>query len=447
MTNDLLKKGAKLEQKVIIVADDLTGANDTGVQFVKAGFTASVLFQPSFEGIDRYKEDVLIVDTDSRSMSSENAYHEVSQMVQPFLQDESHLFLKKIDSTLRGNIGIELQALMDIGPFDAAVIAPAYPDAQRATNNGIHYVEGVPVHLSEAAKDPKTPVLTSSISGLIEEQTNVRPKNLSQQTIGEELKGMNDEVSSLLKHGHQWFVCDAETSDDLGRIVEVFMKMDKRILWVGSAGLAGALSAYIAKHRNTSRLKKQRPVLIVSGSASQKTNEQFAYLRETHDCFEIKVNPLNVLNGREAWERKSVLDQLRKRQNEDILLYTDARPEMVEKMLVYGEKKGLSRQEVGSALSVFLGMITKDIVTLSGMRRLFLTGGDTARAICQELGAGGIRLLKEIEPGIPLGQLVDTNLYAVTKAGAYGQKNSVLHAVEVLKKIEGEVECQNQSLL
>ncbi|WEZ17364.2 nucleotide-binding domain containing protein [Bacillus safensis] len=116
-------------------------------------------------------------------------------------------------------------------------------------------------------------------------------------------------------------------------------------------------------------------------------------------------------------------------------------------MLVYGEKKGLSRQEVGSALSVFLGMITKDIVTLSGMRRLFLTGGDTARAICQELGAGGIRLLKEIEPGIPLGQLVDTNLYAVTKAGAYGQKNSVLHAVEVLKKIEGEVECQNQSLL
>lgn len=90
-----IKKGAKLEQKVIIVADDLTGANDTGVQFVKAGLTASVLFQPSFEGIDRYKEDVLIVDTDSRSMSSVNAYHEVSQMVQPFLQDESHLFLKK----------------------------------------------------------------------------------------------------------------------------------------------------------------------------------------------------------------------------------------------------------------------------------------------------------------------------------------------------------------
>ncbi|MFE5470956.1 four-carbon acid sugar kinase family protein [Bacillus safensis] len=442
MTNDLLKKGADLEQKVIIVADDLTGANDTGVQFVKAGLTASVLFQPSFEDLERYKEDVLIVDTDSRSMSSENAYHEVSQMVQPFLQDESHLFFKKIDSTLRGNIGIELQALMDLSRFDAAVIAPAYPDAQRATNDGIHYVEGVPVHLSEAAKDPKTPVLTSSISDLIEEQTNVKPKNLSQQTIGEELK-----VSSLLKHGHQWFVCDAETSDDLGRIVEVFMKMDKRILWVGSAGLAGALSAYVAKNRNTSRPKKQRPVLIVSGSASQKTNEQFAYLRETHDCFEIKVNPLNVLNGCEAWERKSVLDQLGKRQNEDILLYTDARPEMVEKMLVYGETKGLSRQEVGSALSVFLGMITKDIVTLSGITRLFLTGGDTARAICKELGAGGIRLLKEIEPGIPLGQLVDTNLYVVTKAGAYGQKNSVLHAVEVLKKIEGEVECQNQSLL
>ncbi|WP_144522010.1 four-carbon acid sugar kinase family protein [Bacillus pumilus] len=447
MTNDLLKKGANLEQKVIIVADDLTGANDTGVQFVKAGLTASVLFQSSFGDIDQYKEDVLIVDTDSRSMSSENAYNEVSQMVQPFLQDESHLFFKKIDSTLRGNIGIELQALMDIGQFDAAVIAPAYPDAKRTTAYGIHYVDGVPVHLSEAANDPKTPVLTSSISGLIAEQTNVTPKNLTQQTISAELKETSDEVSSLLKHGHQWFVCDAETNGDLAQIVELFMKMEKRLLWVGSAGLAGALAASVEKKREASQLKKHRPVLIVSGSASQKTNKQFAYVRETHHCLEVKVNPLNILNGREAWERKSVLDQLRTHQNEDILLYTDARPEMVEKMLAYGETKGLSRQEVGSALSVCLGRITKDIVQLSGITRLFLTGGDTARAICQELGAGGIRLLKEIEPGIPLGQLVDTNLYAVTKAGAYGQKDSVLHAIEVLKNIEGEVECQNQSLL
>ncbi|PCK20066.1 type iii effector hrp-dependent outer protein [Bacillus pumilus] len=448
MTNDLLKKGANLEQKVIIVADDLTGANDTGVQFVKTGLKASVLFQPSVDDIDRYKEeDVLIVDTDSRSMSSEKAYNEVSQVVQPFLQENSHLFFKKIDSTLRGNIGIELQALMDIGRFDAAVIAPAYPDAKRSTAYGIHYVEGMPVHLSEAAKDPKTPVLTSSISDLIDEQTNVRPRNLSQQAVNAELNETSDEVSSLLKHGHQWFVCDAETNNDLTQIVELFMKMDQRVLWVGSAGLASALSAYVAKNRSASRSKKHEPVLIVSGSASKKTNEQFAYLREKHECLEVKVNPLNVLNGREAWERKSILDQLLTRQDEDILLYTDARPEIVEKMLAYGKAKGLTRQEVGSTLSVCLGMITKDIVELTGVKRLFLTGGDTAHAICHELGAGGIRLLKEIEPGIPLGQLVDTKLYAVTKAGAYGQKDSVLHAVEVLKNIEGEDECQNQSLL
>lgn len=91
-----IKKGANLEQKVIIVADDLTGASDTGVQFVKAGLKASVLFQPSLEDMSRYKEeDVLIVDTDSRSMSSERAYNEVSQVIQPFLQGDSHLFFKK----------------------------------------------------------------------------------------------------------------------------------------------------------------------------------------------------------------------------------------------------------------------------------------------------------------------------------------------------------------
>ncbi|KLV24983.1 four-carbon acid sugar kinase family protein [Bacillus altitudinis] len=448
MTNDLLKKGANLEQKVIIVADDLTGASDTGVQFVKAGLKASVLFQPSLEDMSRYKEeDVLIVDTDSRSMSSERAYNEVSQVVQPFLQGDSHLFFKKIDSTLRGNIGVELQALMDLGRFDAAVIAPAYPDANRSTAYGIHYVEGVPVHLSEAAKDPKTPVLTSSISDLIDEQTNIKPKQLSQQAVYSELNETSHDVSSLLKHGHQWFVCDAETNHDLTQIVDLFMKINQRVLWVGSAGLAGALSSYVAKHRNLSHAKKHESVLIVSGSASQKTNEQFAFLREKHDCLEVKVNPLNVLNGREAWERKSVMDQLLMRQDEDILLYTDARPEMVEQMLAYGEANGMTRQEVGSTLSVCLGKITKDIVELTGVKRLFLTGGDTARAICHELGAGGIQLLKEIEPGIPLGRLVDTSVYAVTKAGAYGQKDSVLHAVEVLKNIEGVDEWQNQSLL
>lgn len=141
------------------------------------------------------------------------------------------------------------------------------------------------------------------------------------------------------------------------------------------------------------------------------------------------------------------MEQLLTRQDEDILLYTDARPEMVEQMLAYGEAKGMTRQEVGSTLSVCLGKITKDIIELTGVKRLFLTGGDTARSICHELGAGGIQLLKEIEPGIPLGRLVDTNVYAVTKAGAYGQKDSVLHAVEVLKNIEGVDEWQNQSLL
>ncbi|XBO85899.1 four-carbon acid sugar kinase family protein [Bacillus licheniformis] len=38
-----LQKGADISQKILIVADDLTGANDTGVQFVKAGLSAVVL--------------------------------------------------------------------------------------------------------------------------------------------------------------------------------------------------------------------------------------------------------------------------------------------------------------------------------------------------------------------------------------------------------------------
>jgi uncharacterized protein YgbK (DUF1537 family) len=68
------------------------------------------------------------------------------------------------------------------------------------------------------------------------------------------------------------------------------------------------------------------------------------------------------------------------------------------------------------------------------LQGVILTGGDTAKAVCKQLGVSGIQLIKEIEPGIPLGKLVgNAPLWVVTKAGAFGNENSLLHAKNVLK--------------
>jgi uncharacterized protein YgbK (DUF1537 family) len=65
---------------------------------------------------------------------------------------------------------------------------------------------------------------------------------------------------------------------------------------------------------------------------------------------------------------------------------------------------------------------------------LVMTGGDTARAVCRHLGATGVELISEVEPGVPLGRLVGrTQLLAVTKAGAFGSEQALLRAVDQLK--------------
>ncbi|MCY8047307.1 four-carbon acid sugar kinase family protein [Bacillus haynesii] len=446
MTNVRCKKGADISQKILIVADDLTGANDTGVQFVKAGLSAAVLFDQSGANPADVKEDVMILDTDTRGASPSEAYKEVSSASHPFAHLESHLFFKKIDSTLRGNIGVEIKALMDLGRFDAAVIAPAFPDARRITVDGVHYVNGLPVHETEAAIDPKTPVAESRIAELLFRQTQILPKAVGIETFRKPDEQVQKDLNSWIDQGHEWFVCDAETNEDLRRIVQVFMNSGQSILWVGAAGLAGALARHVRK-RPLQTDRRNEPVMIVSGSASNITNGQLAYLRGQQDPLDVCINPLNVLNGCETREQKRALDQVLAHQGKDVLLYTDAKPETVQRIIAFGRTQGLDRQTVGERLSRFLGAVTTEIVKMTGLKRLVLTGGDTARAICNELGADGIQLLGEIETGIPLGKLLNTDIYAVTKAGAYGQNDSVLSAVEVLRNLEEEDRWQNQSLL
>ena len=96
--------------KVVIVADDLTGANATSVLLVRNGFRAS-----TFLDLDKYKKesseaiDVISISTDSRGLTGEEAYGRVSQVMDRMCHEDVALFTKRIDSTLRGNVGMEMK--------------------------------------------------------------------------------------------------------------------------------------------------------------------------------------------------------------------------------------------------------------------------------------------------------------------------------------------------
>src|SRR5919202_6182911 len=138
---------------IAVIADDLTGAADTGVQLVGAGYRTAVFFRPSRVVDDL---DAVAFDTDSRAMPAGFAAKRVLEAAR--VAREARVVYKKLDSTLRGNVAAELAAALGGARRERLVVAPAFPAAGRTTVGGIQRLRGVPVAETELANDPHTPV-------------------------------------------------------------------------------------------------------------------------------------------------------------------------------------------------------------------------------------------------------------------------------------------------
>ena len=115
------------DKRFLIIADDFTGANDTGVQIKKHGLAASVLLKT--DDLSQTQGSV-VLDTESRVISAEDAYARVKEALQAALKEGEYEFLyKKVDSTLRGNIIAEVKAMVEVCQPELVVFAPAFPKA------------------------------------------------------------------------------------------------------------------------------------------------------------------------------------------------------------------------------------------------------------------------------------------------------------------------------
>ncbi len=263
----------------VIVADDLTGASDTGAQFARAGYRAAVVFRG--ETVSLEEADVVAVDTDSRALDA-NAARERVLEAGGILRD-ARIAYKKLDSTLRGPVAAELEAALPASGRRAAVIAPAFPSAGRTTIGGAQMVHGVPVHQSGFAEDRITPVRESRIPALLAGLGPVR-------TLGVEEIGDEEAVRAALQRA-TWIVADAETDAHLEALVLAVSEAAdaSEVLWMGSAGLARALAAvYPGPHSGGLGEPPPAPsALVVVGSVSKVSREQLRVL-----CAEPEAVPV-----------------------------------------------------------------------------------------------------------------------------------------------------------
>lgn len=418
--------------KMIVIADDFTGSNDTGVQLAKKGARTEVMLTP--EQKPSRRADVLVINTESRAMPAAKAGKAVAQALAPWCDGEARpLIYKKIDSTFRGNVGAEVTAAMRAANRTLAVIAAAIPAAGRTTRNGLCLVNGTPLLETEFASDPKTPIISSRIAALIALQSDIPVHEVS---LADVRRGrLSALLTAFSAEGECMVVVDAVEERDLLLIAQALGEQKEMPLLVGAAGLANVLPV------STFMQEKQAlPVLVVAGSMSEATRRQVekALCQARASVVDIDASRLASAQGEQ--EMAAAVEQacaLLSRQQHTILRTSRSADDrqMIDSLCA---QAGVSRQQLGERLSERLGMITLRIIEQARIGGLFLTGGDIATAVAAALGAEGYRIQREVAPCVPCGTFVNSeidDLPVITKAGGFGSDSTLCDALYFIEEM------------
>lgn len=403
--------------RIAVVADDLTGALDTGVQFRTWGLSVEVAPTPDRLGGLKGSADVIVVNTDSRGDRPETAHRKVVEAAEA-LAGLCDVFYKKVDSTLRGNVRAELDALMESTGQPAAVVAPAYPSNGRVTRGGCVYVNGVPLHETEYAAEVAHP--SSYVPEIIGAQMRRRSTHVSLADVRRGPTHLSKRFMDEEKKGSRFVVIDAETERDLQAAAGLPVKV-----FCGSAGLAAELPEGLG-------LRAPRPTLTVCGSTRSSSRAQVTSLVNRLGVAQINLDAVRLLGGGDA-----VGDALKGAEaalavGESIVLVSAPDPEGVEETRRLGERLGLKDAE--ARIVDALAEVTVKLLEGHQISGIVLTGGATALAVCMGLGSESMEITGEVQPGVPVVTL-SNGVRAVTKAGGFGSGDALIEAVKYLKRM------------
>jgi uncharacterized protein YgbK (DUF1537 family) len=427
--------------KVIVIADDLTGANDTGVQIVKRGHETVTVVDPTLMG-DTLANGI-VLDTESRTLPVEEARAAMRDAARALGSRPNALLYKKIDSTLRGHIGAELGALIRELEPDRVVCAPAYPKNGRTTRNGIHFLHGVPIDRTEVAGDPRNPVDTASLPAMLAKDGGPRFLHVDLGVL------RSGQAASLA--AERFLSFDCEEQEDLRRIVRAVGETGKRVLWCGSAGLAEVLLEEVLPpgkgkdERGGSIGRKPStgpaggigsggPVLSVIGSMSSVSRRQLERAIASTSAHAVRLHPQALVDS-PSRERGRIVRELEDRMTRtDHLILTSLGTEADPRPAGFSGGQHL-QDEIPGRIAGCLADATAGFVQRNRIAGMFLAGGDTAVHVLRAVGARGLRLGSELEAGVPASSLIGgilDGLPVVTKAGAFGDEETLVRSARYL---------------
>lgn len=416
---------------LLIIADDFTGALDTGVQFASLGAVTRVIANPEydFSQVDNNLQ-VLVIDVETRHMTPKEAYEVVYQTAKNALSAGFFNIYKKTDSALRGNIGSELAAVMDAAQVDTIAFIPALPRMNRCTRKGIHYINDVPVAESVFGQDPFEPVRFSAVADIIRESSEVPVV----------LHGIQDPVA-FDNPGIQ--VYDSETEEDLMRIGSR-LASDHLRLTAGCAGFGAVLANLLGLKGNCDKqvFLKEPNLFVACGSVNPVTIRQMQQAEE-NGFVHVHLTPTQKLESEwaESDQCKKVVNDWQKtaRENHFILDVND--PEGTEETALYAKELHMGTEELRIRIARNLAVLIQKLLDAGLHATMLCTGGDTLLALMRQINVFEMTPVCEIAAGSVLtkfqyrGEMYDI----ISKSGGFGEPDLFCSLANLLNSENGEL--------
>jgi uncharacterized protein YgbK (DUF1537 family) len=389
--------------KVVIVADDLTGALDVAGPFANRGHVTWVAVDhrqvdaTQFAGVE-----VLSINATSRHLPSALAAALVCETVERSCAPRVEVLIKKIDSTLRGNVAAETLAAMQGSGRRNAIVIPAFPAQGRTVLDGMVHVKGVPLPHTSFARDALSPPPLDPLDQVFRTSApdagvrNVPPDGPFV------LAGPADPP--------RIYVVDSATDADLRTTVFALADQLQQCVLVGSAGIAGAVAQVCMRDQPHPALPAVNGDLaIVVGSRAEQSALQVETLAQQPD-----VTLFTAPNGELTDER----------------IFFDRRPVAVLRAVAARDGPVADASHVARALA-------QTALRLLESRRidaLLATGGDTAIAILNAMAVPALQVMGDLLPGIPYARLEVQGrpLWLITKAGGFGTPDTLREVVNRL---------------
>lgn len=426
--------------KIGIIADDLTGGNGSGVKLSRQGLRALTLIHSASIPEDDY--NVIVMDTDSRYASKQIARARILEAMAQLRQWGADWVAKRIDSTLRGNVGVEIDAMLDANPQAIAIMVPAYPDSGRIVSGGYMLVNGLPLEQTDVASDPVKPISHSYVADMLRQDSKYQVDSLFLNEIIKGTEALKISLEQKIEEGVRILCCDAVTNQDIETIAQVMKQLKNRYFIPVDPG---PLTAYYTAAFLPKKQETKAPILALVGSATSITGRQLEYVKKNMETETILVNAEKLASYTSSWEEEveraaaEAVQRLAPNNKEAIIITTQKPGFGKINLKDLSMKEGFGEEALAKRIADGLGSIFRKVINESTISNIgcFSSGGDVTASICAISRADGIELIEEVIPLAAYGKLVNgyfNGLPIVTKGGMVGDETTIYKSVKFLKK-------------